>query len=97
MPALNRDGYLNYARDYSNVVQVESTRSHVVAIRGDRLAAIQLVVVSETGDEFYYLGGWRLTPDLDQLEWMGSYEPEQLDEVLAELDRQHSAVCGDQS
>lgn len=97
MPALSRDGYISYAQEYANVVQVESTKFDVVAVRGDRLAAVQIVVVSRTGDEFCYLGIGRLTPDLDLLEWLGSYEPEQRDEVLAELDRQHSAICGDQS
>jgi hypothetical protein len=37
----------------------------------------------------------RLTPNLDQYELIGTYEPEQLDEALAELERQHSAILDD--
>jgi hypothetical protein len=36
----------------------------------------------------------RSTPDPDQIEWIGNFEPQQLEEALAELERQHSALIG---
>ncbi len=85
---------LSYLADWLDIVQPTSIEVDVVAARGERLAVTEFLAVTADGDEIVKLDLYRMTSDLDLLELCVSYEPEHLDEVLAELDRQHSALIG---
>ena len=94
-PARNRAEFLSYVRQYFDFVPPATmTPPDVVAVRGERLAVVGASTFTIDGYELRALQMTRLTPDLNQLEWAGTYEPEQLNEALAELDRQHAAIIG---
>ena len=94
-PVRNRAEFFSYIDDWVDFVQPASIRDDAVAVRGERLASSDYVVATTDSDEVRVLQVTRLTPDLDQIEWIGNFEPEQLEEALAELERQHSAIIGD--
>jgi hypothetical protein len=59
------------------------------------VAVFRATVVTSDGDEILALCLYGATRDLDRVESFGTWEPEQLDEALAKLDRHHLAITGD--
>lgn len=97
-PPADRQGWRDAMLDFEELAggrwpMLEVTET--VAVQGRRLAATRWMMNLGDSGEFESIVVTRCNERVDKMEVTYYFGPEQLDEALAELDRQQSAIIGD--